>query len=283
MKKYISSICALMLGFVAFTACSDEEGTIPGGDSQPAATVYTYSVSTPYNPDNDLALRIVANNQTTDVFYMPLKVADIEGLSENEVINRVVSEGTKVELKADSLNGGKFADIMATGMFGDYLISVVAQNGSQKILSQVPFTGLDWSDVCTGTWYFASKIAPAFGVESLPTTLQVCTTDENLFRLKDVFGAGYSMKIQRLDIQGEDEDGVYSFLRVPVTATPYEYGDYGPISLRDIGYWQNNDAWVTDNGYESGMYADYTCFFIVQYYVTAGSLGYNFYNYFIPD
>lgn len=283
MKKYISSICVLALGLIGMTACSDEEGTTPGGDSQPAVTVYTYSVSTPNNPDNDLQLRIAANDKTQDVYYAALKASELEGLSEDAVMNRIVSEGTKVELQNDEFNGSRFADVLVKDMFGDYIISVVGVSGATKTLSQVKFTGLDWQDIVSGTWYFASGIAPAFGVSELPTVLQVCTTNDHLYRLKDVFGAGYSMKIEKLDITGENEDGKYTFLRVPVTATPFEYASYGPISLRDIGYWQDNDAFITEGGYESGMYEDYSCFFMVQYYVAAGNLGYNFYNFFIPD
>ncbi len=283
MKKYISSICVLALGLIGMTACSDEEGTTPGGDSQPTATIYTYTVSTPNNPDNDLSLRIAANDKAQEVYYEAVKASELEGLTEDAIINHVISNGTKVELEENQQHGGRFADVLVKGMFGDYIISVVAASGNAKTLSQVSFTGLDWKDIVSGTWYFASAIAPAFGVSELPTVLQVCTTDDHLFRLKDLFGEGYSMKFSTIDIQGEDEDGVYTFLRVPSAITPYEYGSYGPISVQDIGYWQNNDAFVTDYGYESGMYEDYSCFFMVEYYVSAGYLGYNFYNYFIPD
>ena len=116
-----------------------------------------------------------------------------------------------------------------------------------------------------------------------PTTLQVCTTDANLYRFKDVFGAGYSMKIVLLpDYKATDADGEYTFFRVPRAETPYTYGSHGAVGVRDVGYWQGSDAWVTDNGYESGMYADYSCFVYVQYFVSAGNIGYG-YDFFIPE
>ena len=43
-----------------------------------------------------------------------------------------------------------------------------------------------------------------------------------------------------------------------------------------------NASWVTDNGYESGMYEDHFCFVYVQYFVSASNLGYG-YDFFIPE
>ena len=284
MKKYIfSSICMLATALFGLTACTEEDGTTPGGDSAPLATVYTYNVTAPNNPDNDLSLRISANEQTQAVYYKAFDADDINDLNDDAIISRVMSEGTQIELEANNQHGGSYADVLIKDMYGEYLIAVVAAAGSQHSLSKVSFTGLEWEDVVTGTWYYASAIASVFGGESVPTTLQVCTTDKNLYRLKNLFGEGYSMKFMTIDQQREDEDGVYTFLRVPRTITPYEYGDYGAISVQDIGYWQNNDAFVTEGGYESGMYEDHSCFFMIAYCVSAGALGYNFYNFFIPD
>jgi hypothetical protein len=97
-----------------------------------------------------------------------------------------------------------------------------------------------------------------------------------------VFGTGYHMKINLLDLKGKKSGREYTFFRVPVADTPFTYGDYGAVSVRDIGYWQSNDAFITEGGYESGMYADYSCFIYIQYFVSAGNLGYD-YDYFVPD
>ena len=56
----------------------------------------------------------------------------------------------------------------------------------------------------------------------------------------------------------------------------------GPINVRDVGYWQGNDAFVTEKGFESCLYEDYRCFMYAQYYVSKGSLGYNC-DEFVPD
>ena len=166
-------------------------------------------------------------------------------------------------------------------MYGKYAITVVVVNGNKKTSAVTEFTGLEWADVVNGTYYFAVK--PDVTGESRPTTLQVCTTDNTLYRLKDVFGQGANMKFQLLpDYTAKDADGTYTYFRIPATETPFTYGSHGTVSVRDIGYWQGSSAWITDNGYESGMYEDYYCFFYIQYYVSAGSLGYN-YEYFVPD
>lgn len=107
-------------------------------------------------------------------------------------------------------------------------------------------------------------------------------TDPNLYRFKDVFGEGYSMKINLIDIKGSDKVGEYQYFRVPSTLTPYTYGNLGSINICDIGYWQGNDAFVTDSGYESGMYENYDCFIYVAYLVSTGAVGYG-YDYFYAD
>ena len=75
MKKYISLAMSL-LAMMAFTACTIEEGTTPGGDSAPYVNVMKYEVAAPLNPDNDVKVRIVANNQASDVYYLAEKTAE---------------------------------------------------------------------------------------------------------------------------------------------------------------------------------------------------------------
>ena len=66
MKKYINALGMILLAIVAMTSCKEEEGTTPGTDGAPAITLYEYAVEAPeYNPDNDLRIRIAANNQVT--------------------------------------------------------------------------------------------------------------------------------------------------------------------------------------------------------------------------
>ena len=282
MKTYFKSFLLLAAGIMAFAACTEEKGNEPGNDGKPFSTVYTYEAPLPNNPDNDFKVRVTANNNVEQIFYAVDPTLDIANISEAEMIQRVQDKGKQLELDVDSFSGGKYKDFIITDLFGAYTISVVSIGGGEKTLSQAEVFGLDWEDVCTGSYILATKFQSFFGAGALPTTLQICTTDDHLYRLKDVYGQGYSMKMQMLDLFGSDDDGDYQFFRIPETATPFEYGEYGPISCRDIGYWQGNEAYVTEAGYESGMYEDKSCFFCIQYFVGAGSLGFG-YCFFIPD
>jgi hypothetical protein len=184
------------------------------------------------------------------------------------------------------MSGSQYAaqtlEIVNDTLAGIYSITAVgvSKNGEIGKAFDFTFIGLEWTTLATGTYYFFNS--SRIGISSNPTTLQVCTTDDKLYRFKDVFAAGYSLKINLLELTGNDSQGTYTFFRVPVTATPFTYGSYGAVSVRDIGYWQNDDTWITEAGYESGMYADYYCFILVQYFVSGGSLGYD-YDEFVPD
>ena len=285
MKKYIFNLCALLMAAATITSCTEEVGTEPGNDSKPSVIIYQYEVSRPYNADNDVALRFATNSKTESLYYLIEKSSEQEShvasMGETGYWDHVVSNGTKV----DGISGEGCTDLTVTDLFGSYTITAVAVSGNQKAAASTSFTGLDWNDVVKGTYKFGASqnLIAMLGLTSTPTTLQQCTTDATLYRFKDVFGTGYSMKIRLLpDYTATDADGEYTFFRVPRTDTPYEYGNYGAVGVRDIGYWQGSDAWVTENGYESGMYADYFCFVYVQYFVSAGNLGYG-YDFFIPE
>lgn len=279
MKKYIYSLFAVLLATAAMTSCTAEEGTVPGNDKDPNVVVYSYTAKKPYNEDNDVALRLAFNNQVESAYYLAEKASEKESrlssLGEEGYMDYVVSNGTKI---GDVTSN---TDLTLTDMYGKYAITIVVANGTKKTFASTEFTGLEWADVVTGTYFFA--VNTSVTGESAPTTLQVCTTDNTLYRLKDVFGKDSHMKIQLLpDYTATDDDGTYTYFRIPATETPFTYGNYGTVSVRDIGYWQGSSAWITDNGYESGMYEDYSCFFYIQYFVSKGSMGYK-YEYFIPD
>lgn len=284
MKKYIYSLFVVFFATTALTSCTEDAGTEPGTDSAPAITVYQYPASRPNNPDNDIVLRLATNNKTTEVYYLSEKATEkeknIASMGAAGYLDYVVSKGKKVE----GISGASNVDITITDLFGIYKITAVAVGGNKKESSEVTFAGLEWEDIVTGTYHFGASptLISALELTEAPTTLQICTTDNKLYRFKDVFGTGYSLKINLLDLTGTDADGEYRFFRVPAAVTSFTYKTNGTVSLRDIGYWQNKDSFVTEGGYESGMYADYNCFIYVQYYVTAGSLGYG-YDSFIPN
>ena len=271
---------AILAAAALMVSCSEDQVNTPGNDAQPKVSIYTYTPELPYNPDNDVALRFAANQQTESAYYLIESTDDMNArltsAGEAGYIDYVVSNGTKITLDSNSV-----ADAMATDLMGSCTISVAAVGNGGKSLSQVEFVGLQWETVATGTYYFA--ILGDMGVDPRPTELQKCTNSAGLFRFKDLFKEGYHLKIQTINMMGEDYGGVYQYFRVPAGQnTGYTYGDYGSIYVRDIGYWQGSDVWITDNGYESGMYEDGSCFVFVQYYVSAGSLGYD-YDEFIAD
>lgn len=292
MKRYFESTLLVLFSLLAFTACSEDEGTAPGGDSVPALSIYTYSVLPPLNSDNDVKVRIAANNKASDVYYLAQKTAEkvAAGMSDEAYAAYVVANGTKVTLENDLQTGGKAADIVVTGLLGEYTITAVATNGSvnSKPVS-TEFEGLIWNDVVKGIYIanvnanIKSVFTAQLGDVQVPTTLQNLATDKNLYRFKDLYGAGYHLQIRTIDQKGEDDGGVYTFFRIPQQTTPLIFNSkYGALGVRDVGYWQGDDSWVTENGYESGMYADYTCFLYIQYFVAAGNAGYG-YDYFFPS
>ena len=252
MKKYISSIMVLF-ALLAFTACSEDHGTTPGSDAKPSVTAYSYEVTAPLNPDNDVNVRFVFNNKTTEAYYPPTQYRDI-------------------------------SDLVLTGLYGEYTITAVAVSGSTLSSASITFTGLDWADVVEGTYYFSNPNTRFLlgNITSRPTTLQVCTTDETLYRFKDVFSTGNHLKINLLpDYTATDDDGTYTFFRVKDQKIGVQYGGQD-VAVRDVGYWQGDDSFITDGGYESGMYEDYTCFIKVQLHIGSSNYGYNYYDYFIP-
>lgn len=273
--KYMTILAAAPMMW----ACSADEGSEPGTDPNPAVTVYTYEPKAEgTNPDNDVDVRFVTNNKVTSLKYLVAPSAEIEATinngGENALRAKVESEGTAI----NNIEGN-YADVTLTGLFGEYTIAAVA-NGS-TLGNLMTFTGLEWEKKKEGVFVLGETGAPIAGIEEVEASLEVCTTDDTLYRIKDVFGTGTSLKMYMLDAQDEDPDGVYTMFRVRPTATPWTYGDYGSVSVRDIGYWQGNEAFVTNPNYCSGMYEDCFIFFCIQWYVAAGNLGYG-YSYFVP-
>lgn len=277
MRLNISTMMAAVAALL-LASCTAEEKFISTVDSAPAVTVYTYDPGAEYNVDNDIRVRIVPNSQVSEVYYLAQPAKEVESYKAangKEAYNEyVIKNGTKMDV------GSGYADFVLTDLYGLYDITAVAVGNGKNASGNAEFFGLSWETVTNGTYYFS--VLAKMGLESTSTALQVCTTDETLYRFENLFGEGRSMKINLLpDYQSEDEDGVYTYFRVPSMGTGLMYGDYGEISVRDIGYWQNDDAFVTDHGFESGMYEDGYCFVYVQYYVSAGNLGYN-YDFFVP-
>ena len=206
MKKYIYNLFMVLLATAAMISCTDDEGTEPGNDTNPNIVLYQYKASRPNNPDNDIVLRFAANSKTTEAYYLVEKTADkdahINSMGKDAYMDYVVSNGIKV----NDISGASNADVIVTDLYGEYTITAVAVGKDSKASAETTFSGLSWTDVVTGTYYFFN--AEKLGISpSSPTVLQVCTTDANLYRFKDVFGAGYHLKINLIDYKGSDDEG----------------------------------------------------------------------------
>lgn len=282
--KNILHIIAAGVVFSLLVACSEKLGTEPGNDPTPKATIYQYAPGEGYNSDEDVVVRFVSNGKVEKLFYLVEPADEKESFinenGESEYAKKVLSEGLEVpsaELKS-------YNDTL-TGLAGTYAVTAAAVSGGETILSESVFYGLSWSTLSSGTYTFA--VLSDMGLTPAQTEFQVCDTDPNLYRFKDVFKPGYSLKIVALpEYTNTDDHGTYTFCRVPVQDTGFTYGDYGAIGVRDIGYWQGDASYVTDGGFESCYYTDgpekgnlYIC---VQYYVSAGNLGYDYDSY-VPD
>ena len=282
--KNILHIIAAGVVFSLLAACSEKLGTEPGNDPTPKATIYQYAPGEGYNSDEDVVVRFVSNGKVEKLCYLVERAEEKESfINENgeaEYAKKVLSEGLEVpsaELKS-------YNDTL-TGLAGTYAVTAAAVSGGETILSESIFYGLSWTTLSSGTYTFA--VLSDMGLAPAQTEFQVCDTDPNLYRFKDVFKPGYSLKIVALpEYTNTDDYGTYTFCRVPVQDTGFSYGNYGAIGVRDIGYWQGDEAYVTQNGFESCYYTDGPdkgCLYVyVQYFVSAGNLGYN-YDVYVPS
>jgi hypothetical protein len=280
MKRYFESTILVLLSILTFTACSEDEGTSPGSDGQPHVSLNMYPASLPYDSDNDQILRMAVNQQTESVYYLAEKTADKDarGMAADAYADYVVSNGKQANLETDAFSGGKTGDVIIEGMKGDYTITAVAVSGGTKVSSSVTFWGPNWLDVTNGTYTFSARAQQRLGVEEKKSTvLQCLESDPTQYRFKNLYGVGHSLLLTLTDKTDKDDYDKLQYFRVQPQATPFTYSSYGTISVRDLGYWQDDDSYAYDPGYGCFMYTEnYKNFVVVavQYYVSAGSLGY---------
>ena len=284
MKKYIIMSLAVLLTF-SFTSCKEDSGTEPGNDNKAVATIYKYEPKSPYNPDNDVVVRMVGNNKVNEIYYFAETKADFDAnmleLGESGYIEYVMANGSKGEIIEDTKSelGVVTVEKVFTNLIGENIISAVSVSASGKSLNTTTFVGLEWEDVTDGLYQFGngSPLSSVTGLAGIETTLQHCTTEgkEELYRLVDVFGDGYNMKFSIMpETEEETEDGLAWYCRVPIQPTSWTYGQYGTLFVRDIAYWQGKDSFATDADYGCYMYDDGYTYFPLQYYVSAGNVGY---------
>jgi hypothetical protein len=283
MKKYIYSLLATIFVAAAITSCEDEAGKKPGNDTDPSVIVYSYGASAPADPDCEVLFRIASNNKVKTLYYLldkaDNKEAKIASSGEEGYIEYVIENGTKVDL-SDATN----TDLNLT-LAGTYTLTAVGVDGAKKASSSATFAGIPWKDVCKGNYKFgaSANLIKQYGLTTNPCTLQVREDDPNSYRLKDCYGAGYSLKFTLMGVQTSDDDGTIELCRIPAQNTPFSYGSYGTVSVRDVAYWQGDDTYATSSSFSNKMWtSDHKCSFALQYYVSAGNLGYGRET-FIPD
>ena len=204
-------------------------------------------------------------------------------MSDEAYADFVVSNGKKINVTTNSFDGALVTDFVAEGLSGDNTLSAVAVSGGQKFMAQKTFFGIKWNTIATGTYKFAkAAISSRVATGGLNVPLQQRDDQPDTYRFKDVYGQTYSLVFTLLGQKATDSYGTYTYARVAPQATGLTYGSYGAVSVRDVGYWQGSDEWVTDYGYESCFYESYLCYMMVQYYVSAGSLGYG-YDQYVPE
>ena len=218
MKKYIYSVFLMMLGAVAFTACSEDEGQTPGSDSQPVITLYQYEVSGDYNPDNDCFIRVSANSVTTEAYYLAELTADKEarGLSEADYANYVVENGTKLS----DISGASEQDVYITDLHGVYTITVVGVNGGTKTMKSTEFSGLDFKPLGKGLYQ------SEFFEEAWPVDVEYSEVG-NRYRISDCWYEGYGFAFS--------PKGTNVTVYPSKMETGYVHSKYGMVSVTDTG------------------------------------------------
>ena len=279
MKKTMILLAIAAFGFLT-SACVEKIGTEPGNDTKPVVTVYGNTPSSDYNADECLALRLVSNGKVSQAFKQKEKTTDKEAAiasqGEAAYIKKVMTQGQSV-----SFTEGVFETTL-TGLAGDYDVSVVASDGAQQTLRSISFNGIAWdeSSSIAGTYTFGllgSLHAP------VRTLLQRSVKDPNLMRFKDLYGDDKNLKFTVMQETGVDSDGKpCTFVRVLNQLTGFVY-DGNPIYVRDVAAWQGSDSWATNIRYACYKYDDNRFSFMLQYRTSAGSLGYNNRDTFIPE
>lgn len=285
MRKHTKRLLLLIIPALALAGCTEDFGTEPGNDNAPAVSVFTYNTAAPNDPDVDATYRVAVNNKTDKLYYLA-EPATSTAESDGIVAQRVVSQGTEVVLGTDSVTGGRVADVVVKNMVGEYNVHFVAAKGNQLTLNTQSFTGLEWVDAATGTYYFSARGQAYLGMPaSKAATLQYLKTAPTQYRFKNLYGIGYSLVLNKTSESGADDYDTFDFYRVPSQQTPASYGSYGTISVRDIGYWQNDDSYAFSEGYGCYVYNNalkHSAIISIQYFVSAGSLG-NAWDQFVAD
>lgn len=285
MKRYFYALASLVLAATLISCEKDKYGAEAGHDSVPNVVLKAFSAELPNDPDCDARVRFAANNATTEVYYFAETAAQKEerNLSDEAYADYVVSNGTKLTVEKNSFDGSFVGEAIIQKLYFKNIITAVAIGNGSRSMSSISFTGLKWNTISTGTYTFANSFVIALlGSTKENVQLQRQENDDSQYRFKDIYGPAHGLNFFVIDQTATDDLGKYTFARIAAQSTGLTHSRYGAISVRDVGYWQGDDEWITKNGYESCFYEDYTCYMYAQYYVSAGNLGYK-YDKFVPN
>lgn len=277
MKKFKYILLGLPLIF--FSACSEEEGSDPGTDTNPVVTMYSYAPESndETNPDNDVIVRFATNSAVAELYYLVENEDDanayIDANTAEAYMEKVIKEGTKIDVK-----GSENIDELIKDQHGDIMVTGVAVNGGAKSMAYITFTGLDWTKICSGDF-----VPNNLGLPTRICDLERCIQDKNLYRVKDAFKAGKSMKFSLMGLKGTAQVGPDEFMafypvRIPVAQTGFNLnftdGSTSPLWVVDIAGWQGDASFATDSEYMSVMYEDYFCEFNLAWMTNNGCVAY---------
>lgn len=290
MKRFIK-IFIIVLSAVVLASCAKEKyGTTPGTETTASVRVYVSGAELPYDSDCDALLRLAANKAAQDVYFLAEPTEDMKArdMTPEAYAKYIVKNGIKATTSTFAFDGTNSFETVLEGLVGSNTITAVAVDADgNRTWSSAEFYAVPWINLATGTYYFGttnSIVKRNIPGSSVITTLQKRGDSDSVYRFKNLFGAGNHLEINTIGLWGEDEDGEeYQFVRVPAQATGLSDASYGAINVRDIGYWQSDDSYITEGGFESLLYDDCTMYIMMQWYVTAGSCGYAWYDSFIPN
>lgn len=218
MKNIFERLALMLLSLTLFAACQEDEGTDPGHDSTPVASVYEYAVGDGYNADNDCRFRVATNSATQEVYYLAQLDEEKKALNmtDQQYADYVVEKGTKIEVKASS-----DADVYVKNLHGLYDITVVAVKGNTKTLHSFQFSGIDYKPLGQGTWT-SSFFSDAWKVDVEYSAVG------NRYRIKNVYKNGYGFSFS------PNGSNVTVYPNGAIE-TGYVHARYGMVSISDQG------------------------------------------------
>lgn len=273
MKRFLYATVVALAAL--FTACDDtQEGATPGGDSMPNVVLYQFKADSTFNADDHTKIRLSINSAVDSLFLLAESEEDYNAHFSGDngaYANYIEEYGEKIAI--DSL---KNIDMHLELSGLNYITAVAVGNGQKAISQTVSFNGMTYTKV-TGTdgYVFTDPWGAASEAE-----LYVCDQDENVYRLSgailSAIGDDETFDID-INIFTDDSGAVvggdgFRYLSISAQETPFEYGNYGIVSVRDIATMQGDPAYSTSSKYGSIITDDNQLSLILNVYVSAGNL-----------